>query len=79
MSDYLGTLLINLRGWRCPTDLFFIPKEKVLEELRRLSGQDFGDDVDAWLRWADEYRNAIQNRIEKEVEKERAEKSGRRV
>jgi hypothetical protein len=28
-----------------------MPKEKAYQSLKALSGEDFGDDIDAWEKW----------------------------
>ena len=43
--------LINLEQGFLKESPHFRPREQALEELRQLTGQDFGEDVQAWEDW----------------------------
>jgi hypothetical protein len=54
MSAYISGLSIlmkNLRGLYKKGDGFYLPPDKVLEILKGISGQDFGDDIDMWTKF----------------------------
>ena len=49
---YHQILVKNLEGTIRPDQVrVFMTKEQALAELRQLTGQDFGNDVDAWKKW----------------------------
>ena len=73
MRDYLGLLLANLMEM-FPNDMYlYLPKETSLEELRKQSGLDFGDDVRKWSEWV----KSEQERIAQKVAGEMARELGR--
>jgi len=41
----------NLEEAWPPGALYYMPKEQALEELRHLTGEDFGYDANAWRQW----------------------------
>lgn len=43
--------LANLLGQFHPGDRAFCSREEALNELRELSGCDFGDDIELWIEW----------------------------
>lgn len=53
---YTQMLLLNLQGKIAPNRREHRTKEQALEALRELTGQDFGDDVEAWRRWIREHK-----------------------
>ena len=42
---------LNFVGRIEPRSLAYAPKERAYEDLRRYTGEDFGDDAEAWLAW----------------------------
>lgn len=48
----------TIRGRRLPT------KEEAREGLRRLTGQDFGQDAEAWKAWIKDNRKALYGETE---------------
>ena len=51
LTLYQG-LLLNLEGQIRPEQKrLYLGKEEALRQLREHTGQDFGDDVEAWRRW----------------------------
>jgi hypothetical protein len=71
MRDYLGLLVVNLKGIFPSDSHFFKPREECLEELRHISGLDFGDDVDAWEAWVSARKAEIRKKVEAEMEREK--------
>jgi len=49
MSDPFDVLVENLRG-KVPVCLDFMTKENAYEALKRISGEDWGYDADAWAK-----------------------------
>ena len=47
MTDPFDMLIENLRE-TVPVSTAYMPKERAYEELKRLSGEDWGYDADAW-------------------------------
>lgn len=47
-------LIRNLKGEIQEHSRVYMPREKALEQLRRVSGKDFGLDIAAWQRWVSE-------------------------
>ncbi len=43
----------TLHGWALP------PKDDALAQLRRLTGQDFGDDAERWAAWLQQNRKSL--------------------
>jgi hypothetical protein len=48
---YHDILLMNLRGEIEDDAWDFLPRAMALEELRKLTRQDFGEDADRWQEW----------------------------
>jgi hypothetical protein len=71
MPDPFDLLRTNLREMLPPDAFNYIPKSQCLAELRRLSGEDFGEDVNAWLNWLNQYAEGLRKRVQEEVEEER--------
>ena len=45
-------LIVNLEGGLDKYEgMAYLPKEAAYQELKEMSGQDFGDDSDAWRNW----------------------------
>ncbi|MBX3080265.1 MAG: hypothetical protein KF716_01440 [Anaerolineae bacterium] len=49
-------LLINLEQSLPKNALGYTSKESAYEGLKRLSGEDFGDDVAAWKKWLKDHK-----------------------
>ena len=49
MSDSFDLLLDNLAGG-IPRSLDYLSKEQAYEELKRISGEDWGYDIEAWRK-----------------------------
>ena len=54
LTPYEGFLL-NLAGEVPPTMREFLPKEEARAILVKLTGQDFGLDVEMWTKWLREH------------------------
>ena len=48
MMHPFDTLIANLKG-EVPRSLYYMPKELAYEELKMISGEDWGYDAEAWL------------------------------
>ena len=55
LIDPVELLLLNLEEKIDPGYVFlYFPKEFARQELKRITGQDFGDDVRKWREWLQE-------------------------
>lgn len=70
MRDYLGCLILNLKGVFPPESYLFKTKQECLAELRSKSGLDYGDDIDAWEAWVSHYKEGVARRLKGDVEHE---------
>jgi hypothetical protein len=61
---FLEGMFANLAGVVPAKRREYLPKEKALEELKRLTGADYGYDVRAWREHFRQYRRA-QRKAEK--------------
>lgn len=50
-------MIQNLEGKWPEGSLYFLPKERALEQLKRITGVDFGYDTVAWRSWMKTKRN----------------------
>ncbi len=46
--------LANLKGELSPDERGFMPVEAAYQFLKKLSGLDFGYDVERWTKWVDD-------------------------
>jgi hypothetical protein len=52
----LRGLIMNIKGELSQTQRrLYIPKERAYELLKALTGQDFGEDIEAWENWVNEH------------------------
>lgn len=66
-ATYLQKLIINLRASEEPITSRSLSKKESFEQLKYHTGQDFGDDVDAWEKWVNEHPYATHKRGQKGV------------
>lgn len=62
MTDPFDMLIENLRE-TVPVSTAYIPKERAYEELKRLSGEDWGYDADAWAARKEEILKKLPQQI----------------
>ena len=56
---FLQGLLQNFKGLTHPRGRRYIPKETAYEYLKKHTGQDFGEDFDAWEQWIRDHPRSI--------------------
>jgi hypothetical protein len=56
----LQGLILNIKGEIPQTQRkLYIPKERAYELLKAWTGQDFGEDIEAWTSWVKKHPNII--------------------
>ena len=53
-------LILNLQQLMPPNRKGYMPREKAYESLKKLTGQDFGYDVEKWVEWINRNRKQFQ-------------------
>lgn len=59
---FLEGLLLNLKGEIKPRRREYLPKKVAYEQLKLHTGQDFGEDMDAWQKWIQDHPTSIKSK-----------------
>ncbi|GIW80238.1 MAG: hypothetical protein KatS3mg105_2045 [Gemmatales bacterium] len=54
--------LLNFKGEIEPGRREYLPKKEAYEQLKLHTGQDFGEDFDAWEQWIQKHPASIRDR-----------------
>lgn len=58
----LQGLLLNYKGEVEPRRREYLPKKEAYEQLKLHTGQDFGEDIEAWQQWIQDHPVSIQSK-----------------
>ncbi|TWT34732.1 hypothetical protein Enr8_21460 [Blastopirellula retiformator] len=58
----LQGLLLNFKGEIEPRRREYLPKKEAYEQLKLHTGQDFGEDIDAWQQWIQDHPTSVRSK-----------------